>query len=249
MMRHCVYLNLNNLNKHISNEVTDKKIILLCRYLSFSFEGPSWLHGSAFSPQSLLSHQAVEGKKGIHWEVIPHRKTVPWLYLLRWPCAYTQQHWVVTLPNMPSHSWRDVVLIHKLSPWLERLYSLQSGAFKSNSSRIITWVWSTILSRSSSSSIEASCSAVSFPERSSGLVWELEPLGMTGTWQATWTDGPTENTGSEAITGSVSICTRQTHAIWAKAYTDRKTQLDIYSITLRLHRLWRYCWFIFKRFK
>ena len=66
----------------------------------------------------------------------------------------------------------------------------------------------TILSRTSSSSMAASCSSVSFPESSSALGRELDdPLGMTGAWQATCTEGIEANTGSDTITGSVSICT------------------------------------------
>lgn len=94
-----------------------------------------------------------------------------------------------------------------------------SGIFKS-------WVWSTILSRSSSSSIAASCSGVSFPECSSGLVWDWEPLGMAGMWRGTWTEGATENTGSEATTGSVSICIRYTtqmHTMRARTHISQKT--------------------------
>lgn len=127
----------------------------------------------------------------------------------------------VPSPNIPSHSCRDLLWIRDCSEWPKPICLLQqSGATESQSPRIITWVWSTILSRSSSSSMAASCSAVIFPERSSGLAWVLEPLGMAGTWHGTWTDGPTENTGSEATTGSVSICVRhitQTNTAWARA--------------------------------
>lgn len=63
-----------NYDEGLSNG--DKTLLLLCCYLSFSFVGPSWLHGSASSPQSLLTHQAVgkrKNKKQIHWEVVSHK--------------------------------------------------------------------------------------------------------------------------------------------------------------------------------
>ncbi len=157
-------------------------------------------------------------------------------------CGRKKKHCAVTFPNIPSQSCWDLVLINKLC------------AFKPKSSRIMTWAWSTILSRSSSSSMAASCSAVSFPERSLGLAWVLDPLGMAGTWHATWTDGAAENIGSEATTGSVSICTRcitQTHTAWARAHTHRHAKgcmvtlsslilqsLKVLSIFILKRKLW-----------
>ena len=223
--------------------------VSLCSYLSFSCEGPAWLHGSSSSPQSLLTHRAVEGNKQAHtrththtnthkrkqWAVIPH-KEAKWqgsIYVSNSNIVHTHtKHWAVTFTNKPSHSCWDLVSIHKHPARLRRLQSWQRGAFQSKSSRIGTWAWSTILSRSSSSSMAASCSAVSFPQRSAGLAWVLEPLGMAGTWHGTWTDGPDENTGSEARTGSVSICTKHkpththTHIVSERIHmqTCRRTQ-------------------------
>lgn len=54
---------MNEWSKNLHVVGVTEDCFSLRSYLSFSCEGLSWLHGSSSSPQSLLTHRAVEGKK------------------------------------------------------------------------------------------------------------------------------------------------------------------------------------------